>query len=88
VAQNKGYDAKIGDLVYKPFDILKPGKIMNISTKTIPRIGTVTYATVKFLDGRIEDIDIWDLNDFDYATEKHYSKYLKFDKLRREIKKK
>ncbi len=74
--------AKVGDFVYKPFDPLKPGKIISV-IPYVTRGGIKSNkCEVKFLDGKVEWIEAIQLNDFDYHTEEHLKKYNKFEALR------
>lgn len=76
---------KVGDYVYKPFEILKPGKITKVFTKTGPGY-TEIHCEVKWLDGDITSHWNLNLNDFNHATNEHLNKYNKFEALRQKLK--
>lgn len=85
----------VGDYVYRPFGIMKPGKIIEIviaSTEGIAGDETNGWAhkinpgdrvfIVKWLhDGSVtQELGLF-LHDFKYATEEHLKKYNKFKTL-------
>jgi len=73
------HSPKVGDLVYEPFKIQKPGKVIAIRTTE-----TRVWSTVKWIDGT--ESEVYQLQDFNHATEEHLSKYQKFEKLRNQLK--
>ena len=77
---------KVGDLVYFPFQILKPAKVISVvkSGKSYPY--PEYNVTMKFLDGHTEVGPEWSLSDFNHATDEHLSKYNKFDAIRQKLK--
>lgn len=73
------YSPKVGDLVYEPFKIQKPGKVVSVRVTS-----TRVWSTVKWIDGSHSEVYL--LQDFNHATDEHLAKYLKFDKLRNKLK--
>lgn len=76
---------KVGDYVYRPFEILKPGKV--ISIREIPKNDPWNryYVTVKWLDGSSTEEQSTSLSDFNFATDEHLRKFQKFDALRNKL---
>lgn len=77
----------VGDYVYKPFDILKPGKIVKVGTSSALHGPHKKVYEVKWLVDGSSSIE-WELhlNDFNHATDEHLKKYNKFDAIRQKLK--
>lgn len=89
-ASEKSYGAntQVGGYVYKPFEIMKPGKVIDICRVTHAAFPEgQRMLKVQWLDGSISEH--WDnhLNCFNHATDEHLKKYNKFDALRQKLSK-
>lgn len=74
----------VGDYVYEPFAILKPGKV--IAVHNIVRNGyPERHLEVRWLDGSVTKVWELHLNDFNHATDEHLKKYNKFDAIRKTL---
>ena len=83
MAKNVAYEPKVGMRVYRPFEILKPGKIITVTPNV--KDPWSTRCTVKWLDGSTTDEQASHLNNFTHAMEEHKKKYDKFSKIAQEV---
>lgn len=73
-------EPKVGDLVYRAYNIQTPGKIVAVIGPLLPH-KYFTVVDVKWLDGSVERTDNCALNDYNHAIEDHRKKYEKFEKI-------
>lgn len=78
-------DGKVGDYVYRPFEILKPGKVIAVHPKPEPDYNERAELEIKWLDGTITTETNLFLHDFNHAAEEHFKKYQKFDAIRKTL---
>lgn len=76
----------VGDLCYCPFDIQKPGKVIDVDTT--PQANRTYNIKVRWLaDGSITEENTLYLNDYNHVVNEYQRKFLKMDLVRVDLKK-